>query len=149
VGPKASPLPLVLLDVDIGNTAPDTHLGDIRFVAIEGLPRGHSRHSRGRGPVPDMQEGSKSFTPERQRKASLVKHRDNTLLHGPVGTLSNPILLRPSPDRMLPLDPMLCTKVIHLFTHVLTTLILPESLDGEASLILSPSLELLEAGEGL
>ena len=76
MGPKASPVPLVLLDVDIGNTTPDTQHRDIRFAVIEGLPRGHSR-----------KEGSKGFTPEGQRKASLVKHRDNILLHGPVGTL--------------------------------------------------------------
>jgi hypothetical protein len=149
VGPKTPPFPLVPLDVDIGNTAPDTQHRDIRLGPHEGFPRCLPRHSRGGGPVPDMDEGSKGLTPEGQRKASLVKHRDDPLLHGPVGTLSNTILLRPSPDRVLPLDPMLCTKVVKLLTHVLTTLVLPESLDGASSLVLSPGLELLEVREGL
>jgi hypothetical protein len=96
-----------------------------------------------------MDEGSKSFTPEGERETSLVKHRNNTLLHGPIGTLSNPILLWSGPDRVLPLDPMLCTEVIKLLTHVLTPLILPECLDSTSSLVLSPGLELPEAGEGL
>ena len=94
-------------------------------------------------------ESSKGLTPERQRKASLVKHGGNALLHGPVSTLSNSILLWSGPNRMLPLDPMLCTKAIHLPGHVLTTLVLSESLDAMVSLVLSPGLELPEAGEGL
>ena len=96
-----------------------------------------------------MDECSQGLTLERQRKASLVKHRDNALLHSPVGTLSNSILLWSSPDRVLPLDPMFCTKVIHLPAHVLTTLVLPQSLDPMSSLIFSPSLEPLEAVKGL
>jgi hypothetical protein len=107
VGPKAPPFPLVPLDVDIGNTAPDTQHRDIRLRSIEGFMRCHPRHSSGGGLVPDMNKGRESLTPESQRKASLLKHRDDTLLHGPVSTLSNSILLRPSPNRVLPLDPML------------------------------------------
>ena len=146
--PKAPPFPLVLLDVDIGNTAPDTQHGDIRFGAIEGFIGSLSRHSRGGSPVPDMQIGSKSFTPERQRQTSLVEHRDDALLHGPVGTLSHSILLRSGSDRVLALDPMLCTKVVKLLPHILTTLVLPEDLDGTSSLVFSPGLEPLEAVEG-
>ena len=147
--PKTPSLPFVLLDVDIGHTAPDTQHRDIRLGAIEGLIGCLSRHSRGGGPVPDMDERSKGFTPERQRKASLVEHRDDALLHGPVGTLSHTILLRPGSDRVLPLDPMLCAKVIKLPTHVLTTLVLPKDPDSVASLVLSPGLEPLETREHL
>ena len=66
VRPKAPPLSLVLLDVDIGNTPPDTKHGYIWFYTKEGLPGCFARHSRGGSPVPDMDEGSKGFTPERQ-----------------------------------------------------------------------------------
>jgi len=55
---------------------------------------------------------------------------------GPVGTLSNPIRLRPSPDRMLPLDLMLYTKAIHL-PIFLPLLVL---LGGERSLGWTPGL---------
>ena len=149
MGPKASSIPFVLLDVDISNTAPDTHRRDIRFRTKEGLMGGLSRYSSGGGPIPDMDESSQGLTPERQRKASLVKHGDDALLHGPVGSLSHTILLRPGPDRMLPLDPMVYTEVIELLSHVLTPLVLPEDFDGLASLILSPSLEPFETGKCL
>ena len=147
MGPKTSPTPLVLLDVDISNTAPDTHQGDIRLGAKEGLIGCLSMNSSGGGPIPDMDESSQGLTPERQRKASLVKHGDNALFHSPVGTLSHTILLRPGPDRVLPLDPMLYTEIIKLLPHVLTTLVLPQNFDSLASLVLSPGLEPLEVEE--
>ena len=78
-----------------------------------------------------------------------MEHRDDALLHSPVGTLSHSILLRPGSDRVLPLDAMLCTEVIHVPAHVLTTLVLPKNLDGVTSLVLSPSLKPLEAVKGL
>jgi len=57
------------------------------------------------------------------------------------------ILLRPSPDRVLPLDPLLCTEVIRLLPHILTTLVLPKDLDAASSLVFSPGLVLFEGGE--
>ena len=91
----------------------------IRFDAKEGLPGGPARHNRGRGPVPDMNKSSKSLT-QKDKQTSLIKHGDDALLHGPASMLSQSILLRPSPDRMLPLDAMFCTKVIQTpspYTH--------------------------------
>jgi hypothetical protein len=76
-----------------------------------------------------------------------VEHGDDALLYGPVGTLRDSILLRPGPDRVLSLDPMLWTEVIHLCAHILPSLVLPQSLDLVSSLSLSPSLELLEVEE--
>ena len=38
---------------------------DIRFAAIEGLPRGHSRHSRGGGPVPGHGGRQQGFHPRK------------------------------------------------------------------------------------
>jgi hypothetical protein len=67
VGPKTSPVPLVLLNVDIGNTTPDMQHRDIRLGAMEGFPRCLSMHSRGGGPVPHMDKGAKGFSPEWQR----------------------------------------------------------------------------------
>ena len=149
MGPKTPSYPFVPLDVDIGNTAPDPQHREVRFLAIEGLPGGLARNSRGGSPVPDVDEGGKGFTPERQRQASLMKDGDDALFHSPVGTLSNTILLGSSPDRVLPLDAMFCTEVIHVSTHVLTTLVLPENLDLGTSLVLSPGLVLFEERECL
>ena len=59
MGPKASSTPLALLDVDTSNTAPDTHQGDIKLGAKEGIIGCLSRNSSGGGPIPDMDEGSR------------------------------------------------------------------------------------------
>jgi hypothetical protein len=40
-------------------------------------------------------------------------------------------------------------KVVHLPTHVLSTFIIPESLEWESSLLLSKGLEFLEGKKGV
>ena len=59
---------------------------DIGLDTKERLPGGLTRHSRGRGPVPDMDESSKGLTPKRQRQNSPMQHGDDAMFHSSVGT---------------------------------------------------------------
>ena len=92
---------------------------------------------------------SKALSPEGSGHPRLIKHGDNTLFHRPITPLCNTILLKAIPDSVLSLDAMLNAEHLKLPGHVLSTLVIPQSAQFCPSVILSPSLELLECSKGL
>jgi hypothetical protein len=135
---------LVLLHMHIGSAPPYTKVGDVRLSPIPQFIRCSASDSVCRAPVPHMDECSKTFTPERLRKPRLVQHSGETLRQHPIGSLSDPILLRTSSDSVLPLDATLSGKVKESIAHILSSLVIPQDLDFPLGLVLSIGLELLE-----
>ena len=56
--------PLILLYMDIGKTAPNAKVRDVRFAIVEGVKGSCTRSRRGGTPVQNMHKGGQSFSPE-------------------------------------------------------------------------------------
>ena len=75
----------------------------------------------------DMDEGSQSLPPELHREVRLCKHGGDAFIEKSVKVLCNTILLRSVPDSMSSDNPMVCTEVVKLLGHILTTLVILKS----------------------
>jgi hypothetical protein len=135
---------LVLLHMHIGSASPHWKVGDVRLSPMPQFIRSSASDSLSRASVPHMDECCKTFTPERLRQPRLVQHSGQMLRQHPISSLSDPILLRTSPDSVLSLNATLSGKVKESIAHVLSSLVIPQDLDLSLGLVLSICLELLE-----
>ena len=126
-------------------SSPDSKVGDIRLGPIPQLIWSGILDCFCRASVPHMNQCSKCFTPEGLSQAGLVQHGGETLRQHPISSLCNTILLRPSPDSVLPLNATLCSELQECIAHVLPSFVIPQCLDPVSGLILCIGLELFEA----
>jgi len=91
-----------------------------------------------------MDQGSKTFTPEGLGQSGFIQHSGETLRQHPISSLYNTILLRPSPDCVLPLYATFCGELGEGIANVLPTLVISQYLDPVSRLILCIGLKVLE-----
>ena len=91
-----------------------------------------------------MYQCSKCFTPEGLSQARLVQYGGEMLRQHPISSLCNTILLRPSPDCVLPLNATVCSEFGEYIAHVFPSLVVSQDLDLVSGLVLCIGLELLE-----
>ena len=140
-------LPLVRLDMHIAGAAKDSEVGDIWLGLVPELIGSGSLDSSSRGAVVDMDKCCNSCPPEAGWQVCLIEHGGDALLECPVCSLCHTILVRLSPDSVLPGNPFSPAEVFPFLGHVLTTLVISECLDSAVQLVLSICLELLECSK--
>ena len=96
-----------------------------------------------------MCECDDSIPPESAWQLGLVQHGNDALHECAIGTLSNSVLMRLIAHSVLPCNPMLFKVLAKRSTHVLSALVIAQSTDFLACLILSKGLELFEGRESL
>jgi hypothetical protein len=135
---------LVLLHMHIGSAPSYSKVGDVRLSLMPHFIGSSTSDSLCRASVPHMDEGCKTFTPERLSKPRLVQHGGQTLRQHPISSLSDSILLRVSPDSVLSLNATLSGKVKESIAHILSSFVISQRLDFSIGMVLSIGLELLE-----